>query len=341
MSFLWPWALWLLALVPLVGAGYLALERRRRARLAGLGSLGVVVGAGRAGTGHRGRRVRRWLPVALALAGIGLLIVALARPQAVVGIPRQQGIVLLAFDVSGSMAANDMMPSRMDAARAAASAFVKRQPEGVLVGVVAFSDSGLSVQVPTRDQTAVLAAISRLRPERGTSLTQGVRAALDAIVAAEEGVVRGYYTDRSPAPDPTPQAVEPGSHGSAVVVLLSDGEATADRDPLAGAAAAAARGIRVHTVGVGSARGAILDVEGFRVHTQLDEPTLRAIAESTGGTYHHAQSAEQLQAVYDTLDPRLTLVAEMTEVTALVAGLGLLLLCLAGVTALLWLGRLP
>ena len=341
MSFLWPSALLLLALLPLAALGYRALERRRLARLRGLGSLGLAVGASGSDPGVRWRRARRWLPAGLVLAGLATLVVALARPQAVVGVPHQEGIVVLAFDVSGSMAADDVAPSRMEAAKAAASAFVERQPEGVIVGVVAFSDSGLSVQVPTRDQEAVLAAIARLDPQRGTSLTQGVDAAVDAITDAEDGVARGYYTSRSPAPDAAPVPVGPGSHGHAVVVLLTDGEATADRDPLAGANAAAAQGIRVHTVGVGSVAGAVVDIEGFRVLTQLDEPMLQAIAERTGGTYHHADSAEELESIYDSLDTRLVVETETTEVTSLVAALGLALLTLGGVAALAWLGRLP
>jgi Ca-activated chloride channel family protein len=124
-------------------------------------------------------------------------------------------------------------------------------------------------------------------------------------------------------------------------VLLTDGEATSDRDPMAGANAAAAQGIRIHTVGVGSPAGAVIDVEGFRVHTHLDELMLRAIADRTGGSYHLASSAEELQAIYDTLDTRLTVDEEATEVTALVAALGLALLTLGGAAALIWLGRLP
>lgn len=342
MSFLWPPALLLLLLLPLAVAGYVGLERRRRARLASLGSLGMVTGTPRAQErADAWRRLRRWLPASLVLAGVTMLVVALARPQAVVGLPRQEGIVVLGFDVSASMAADDMEPTRMEAAKAAASAFVRRQPDGVVIGVVAFSDSGLIVQVPTRDQAAVLAAIERLRPQRGTSLDQGVSVALQAIFASDAEEVQGYYTNRSPEPLPSVAPVEPGSYGSAVVVLLTDGEATSDRDPLAGAQVAARLGVRVHTVGVGSARGAVLDVEGLRVHTQLDEATLRAIADLTRGTYENAGSAEELQHVYDTLDTRLAIRSEAMEVTALVAAAGLLLLLVGGVAGLAWLGRLP
>ena len=342
MSFLWPQALLLLLLLPLAVAAYVGLERRRRGRLAELGSLGMAVGSpGPDGRGDGRRRVRRWLAASLVLAGVTTLIVALGRPQAIVGLPRQEGIVVLGFDVSASMAADDMAPTRMEAAKAAASAFVRRQPEGVVIGVVAFSDSGLTVQVPTRDQAAVLAAIERLRPQRGTSLDQGVSVALQAILATEEDEVRGYYTSRSPEPLPSVEPVEAGSHGSAVVVLLTDGEATSDRDPLAGAETAAIMGVRVHTVGVGSARGTVLDVEWLRVHTQLDEATLRAIADLTRGTYQHADTAAELQHVYDTLDTRLAIRTEAMEVTALVTVLGLVLLLVGGVAGLVWLGRLP
>lgn len=342
MSFLWPQALLLLLLLPLAVAGYVGLERRRRGRLAGLGSLGVAVGPpGLDGWGDGRRGLRRWLAASLVLAGVATLIVALARPQAVVGLPRQEGVVVLAFDVSASMAADDVVPTRMEAAKAAASAFVQRQPQGVIIGVVAFSDSGLTVQAPTRDQAAVLAAIERLRPQRGTSLDQGVSVALQAILATEEDEVRGYYTSRSPQPLPSVAPVEPGSHASAAVVLLTDGEATSDRDPLAGAEAAARLGVRVHTVGVGSARGTVLDVEGLRVHTQLDELTLRTIANLTRGTYQHAATADELQHVYDTLDTRLAIRTEAMEVTALVSALGLVLVLAGGVAGLAWLGRLP
>lgn len=333
MSFLWPWALAGLALVPLAAVGYLVLERRRRKRLAGLGSLGIPMA-----TGRRAGWVRRWLPPALVLAGLAALAVAFARPQAVVGVPRQEGTVVLAFDVSASMAADDMTPTRMEAAKAAALSFVARQPEGVIVGVVAFSDSGLAVQAPTSDQAAVQAAIGRLHPERGTSLNEGIEAAVQAVLASQDGV-SGYYSSRSPQPTLVP--VPPGSRTSAAVVLLSDGEATGDRDPMAGADTAADLGIRVHTVGIGSRSGAIIDVEGFNVVTQLDEPMLVAIAERTGGTYQRAATAEQLVAVYDTLDARLTIRPEPMEVTAIVAALGLALLLMGGVAGLVWLGRLP
>ena len=134
--------------------------------------------------------MRRHIPPALFLAGLTILIVALARPQTVVSLPRVEGTVILAFDVSGSMAADDMKPTRMEAAKAAARDFVQRQPPSVQIGVVAFSDNGFSVQVPTNDQDAILAAINRLTPQRGTSLANGIRASLNAIAVGSRGQAR-------------------------------------------------------------------------------------------------------------------------------------------------------
>ena len=180
----------------------------------------------------------------------------------------------------------------MAAAKAIATAFVERQPASVVIGVVAFSDSGLSVQVPTNDQSAVLAAIDRLQPQRGTSVAQGITAALTTIANAQAPQNQGYYTSRSPEPTATPEPVPPGSDDSAVIVLLSDGENNGGPDPIDAAQAAADRGVRIQTVGVGSPAGTDLQVGDFQVHTQLDEATLQQIASMTGGTYARADTAD-------------------------------------------------
>src|SRR4029078_12130692 len=148
------------------------------------------------------------------------LMVALARPQAVVSLPRVQGTVILAFDVSGSMAADDLKPTRMEAAKMAARDFVAKQPPSVLIGVVAFSDSGFSVQAPTDDSTVVLAALTRLTPARGTSLGKGIAAALTTITAAnaEEPL---QLSDRPAQPTATPTAVPAGSVAPAALMPLT------------------------------------------------------------------------------------------------------------------------
>jgi Ca-activated chloride channel family protein len=324
-----------LALVPLGILLYRALERRRRRAMVkgGLG-LGLT-------TIRRPRGVRARIPAVLFVAGLTLLMVALARPQAAVNLPREEGTVILAFDVSGSMAADDLKPTRLDAAKAASVAFVQRQPAGVVIGVVAFSDAGLSVQAPTSDQATVLAAIKRLTPERGTSLGQGILAALTTIAIAENGATTDYYSNRSPDPTASPAPVAPGSHTSAVIVLLTDGENTQPPDPVAAAQTAADRGVRVYTVGIGSTTGTTLDISGFKVHTQLDTSTLQQISEITGGTYYAAEDEQGLNKVYDDLDTRLVVKPQMIEVTALFAGASVLLLTVGGLCSLAWLGRLP
>jgi len=323
------------ALVPLGILLYRALEGRRRRAMA-RGGLGVGQGMARRPGGVRAR-----IPAVLFIAGLTVLMVALARPTAAVDLPREEGTVILAFDVSGSMAADDLKPTRMEAAKAATQDFVERQPPGVVIGVVAFSDAGLSVQAPTNDQATVLAAIKRLTPERGTSLGQGIRAALSTIATAENGPVTNYYSNRSPAPTATPAPVPPGSHTSAVIVLLTDGENTQPPDPGAAAQAAADQGVRIYTVGIGSAAGTTLDVDGFKVHTQLDAATLQHISDVTGGTYYAAADEQDLHKVYDELDTRLVVKPQMIEVTSLFAGASVLLLVVGGVFSLLWLGRLP
>jgi Ca-activated chloride channel family protein len=337
MSFIWPAALLLLMVIPLGVAGYLALEERRlgRALASGFPLASPATGSPRAA------RWRRRIPVVLTFAGLVIVVVALARPQTVVGVPRVEGTVVLAFDVSYSMAAKDLAPTRMEAAKAAARAFVDRQPPSVRIGVVAFSESGFSTQVPTRDQSLVLAAINRLKPERGTAIGRGIEESLVAIAAVDADDAAGFYTNHSPDPTPTPTPVPAGVHAPAAIVLLTDGENNAAPEPLKAAQAAADRGVRVYTVGIGSASGATIDVEGFLIHSKLDEATLRGISDLTGGAYYGADNAPDLVSIYDNLDTRLVVRPEAMEVTSLFAGAAVLILLAGAVTSLVWLGRLP
>jgi Ca-activated chloride channel family protein len=334
MSFIWPQMLLALALVPAGVWLNVTLDRRRRRRLATYG--GQVAEATRRLAVLRGR-----IPAALLIVGLTVMTFALARPQAVIGLPRVQGTVVLAFDVSGSMAATDLKPTRMAAAKAAAKDFVAHQPAGVAIGIVAFSDSGVSVQTPTSDQSSVLAAIDRLAPQKGTSLAQGIAASLKAIAVAEAGSNVDYYTNRTPSPTPTPTPVPAGVHAPAAIVLLSDGENNESPDPLVAAQVAANQGVRIHTVGIGSPGGTTLDLNGFQVHTQLDAAELQAISQLTGGTYYAAADETQLRSVYDHLDTALVVHSEMTELTSVFAGVSVLMLLAGGLTSLLWLGRLP
>jgi Ca-activated chloride channel family protein len=273
------------------------------------------------------------------IAGFVVLLFGVARPQVSLSAPRLQGTVILAFDVSASMAATDYAPTRMEAAKAAAKAFVEQQPESVQVGIVAFSDSGITVQPATSEQADVLAAIDRLRPQRGTSLGAGILAALRAIDVAEHPN-QGFYTNRSP--NPSPPALPAGSHRSAIVVLLSDGDNNQAPDVGGAAQAAADRGIRIDTVGIGSPEGTTIQLQGFTIHTALDAATLQRVAETTTGSYVPAPDAEKLEAAYDDIDATLTVTAaEPTEITALFAAFGIALLVLGALTSFAWLGRAP
>jgi Ca-activated chloride channel family protein len=327
-----------LALIPLLIVGYILMLQRRRQLVAQYGDP-ALVRPGQSGRAAALGAVRRHLPAAIFLGALMILIVALARPQTLVSLPRIEGTVILAFDVSGSMAADDLKPTRMEAAKSAARAFVERQPPSVQIGVVSFSEGGFAIQAPTDDQGAVLAAINRLGVQRGTSLASGIQASLNAIAVVQNPPLALSNRGLTPAPSPTP--VPKGTTTSAVIVLLTDGENTQAPDPRTAAQAAADRGVRVYTVGIGSAEGATLQLDGFTVRSRLDEATLRDIAQMTGGTYYNAQSETQLQAIYDQLNPQLVIKPQKTEVTALFAGAGILVLLIGGTLSLLWLGRLP
>jgi Ca-activated chloride channel family protein len=331
MTFIWPIMLLSLAAIPLAAWLYLRLERRRRLAAAQLGDLGLW-------RGPQGRQAgaRRHIPPALFLLGLAITLFALARPQMAVSLPRQEGTVILAFDVSGSMGADDIQPTRMEAARAAAASFVEHQPRSIRLGVVAFSDSGIAVQTPTDDREAVLAAIGRLSPQRGTSLGQGILAALATLAAGDERPERLYSNLTA-----TPAAAPVRQRTSAAIVLLTDGENNESPDPLAVAEAAAEQGIRIYTVGVGSSAGATLKLDGFSVHTQLNERMLQDIAKITEGSYFSAASQQDLQTIYESLDLQFVIRPEQMEITALLAGASMLCLLVGGALSLVWFGRMP
>jgi Ca-activated chloride channel family protein len=339
MSFIWPTLLLALLSVPLLVLLYLQMQVRRRRFAARYGSLGIVQDTRGGGVGFR-----RHVPATIFLAGITILVFSLARPQATVSVPKIEGTVILTFDVSGSMAATDFQPTRMEAAKAAAKQFVENQPAGVAIGVVVFSDGGISVQPPTHTREETLATIDRLVPRRGTSVGNGILVALNTIAldAGDPPILKTSGPSDTISPDevepvPAPQ----GWYPSAAVVLLTDGENNQDPDPIMAADLAADLGVRVYTVGVGSPEGTTLEVEGFSVHTSLDEELLQYIASTTGGGYYNAGDEEQLRQIYDDLEPRLSVKPEKIEMTSIFAGLGMLIFLIGGLLSLLWFGHVP
>lgn len=334
MSFIWPPLLATLLIIPLLIVAYRRLLRSRQSAAETVGTLGTVHdGAGRV-VGWR-----RHAPFALFLSGLALLLISLARPQMYVDLPRIGGTVVLAFDVSASMAADDMEPTRMEAAKAAAQTFVENQPSTVELGAVAFSNGGVVVQSVTDQPADVLASIDRLQPGGGTSLGQGIFTSLNAIAGEPLDIGEGVVDLEAGTIDLN--ALQLDDFSSGVIVMLSDGENTGAPDPLAIAQVAAEAGVRIYPVGIGSPEGTVLELEGFNVVTQLNEPLLQEIANLTNGTYYYAEDAETLQEIYRNIDLQLTVDGDEMEVTALVAGLSFLLLLIGGALSMFWFGRIP
>lgn len=335
MTFIWPAMFVFLLLIPLFVWFYLRMQWQRRLLAVRYGSMMVTSGAITRRIG-----IHRHIPPAFFLIALTILIVALARPEAVVGVPRIEGTVILAFDISGSMAADDLEPTRLAAAKEAAEAFVERQPSSVQIGVVAFSDSGLTVQTPTYNQDDVLAAINRLNPARGTSLGSGLLVSLN-IIETNGDEPTSFYSNLTPVPTLTPTPLPAGTYTSSVIILLTDGENTDEPDPLEAAQFAADRGVRIYTIGIGSAAGTTLEIEGFNVFTQLDEALLQQIAQLTDGTYFNAESREELLDIYDNLNRQFVVRPEPMEITAILAGIGILSLLVGGILSMVWFGRVP
>ena len=303
MTFLAPWFLVAAALVAGAGvAGYLAIDRRRTRTLAETGLAGAAVG-----------RRRHLAPVLLG-AGIVVLVATLARPAGTIGVPRLSSTVVLVMDVSNSMLADDVRPSRLGAARLAAEEFIAAQGPSIDVGIVSFGDGALTALQPTADRDEALAAVGRLAAGGGTSLGEGVLAALSVITGSPVDLPR----QGAPPPDL-------GRWESASIVVISDGEQTGGPDPLAAAELAAAAGVRIEALGIGTRAGAVIEVDGYRVATRLEEASLRALAQATGGGYRHG-GEDGVVTTVEAVGSRFRLVDEQLELTGIGAGLAVLLL---------------
>ena len=348
MSFLWPEALWLLLAAPALVGLYLLLLRRRKKAAVRYASLGLV----REALGS-GRRFRRHVPPLLFLLALIVLVVAIARPRATVVLPSERRTIVMAMDVSLSMRATDVEPSRLEAAREAAKAFVREQPPDVRIGIVSFAGSAQLVQKPTRDRDDLVAAIDRLQLQLHTAIGSGIIASLatlfpdqgldletaDFRVSSSRDPPRPRSIDRPPETKEF-EPVAPGSNRSAAIILLTDGRRTTGPDPLDAARLAADRGVRVYTVGFGKAGGGTADVEGMPIYMRFDEETLRAIAQMTGAEYFQASSAADLKKVYEQLNARYTLERDETEISALVSAIGAVLVIAAAALSLSWYSRL-
>jgi Ca-activated chloride channel family protein len=314
--------------VPLLAWGYVRAQRRRRARTDALAATGLVA-VGPPG----GPRVRRHVPFGVTLLALAVVLVAVARP--VTGARREHpsGTVVLTFDVSASMLATDVAPTRLAAAQAAARRFVAQQPETVAFGVVAFGAGALVLQQATTARADVLGAIDRLHAGGGTSAGQGIYAAL--------GVIAGHPLQLSPDQVEAGDlgGVDVGYHRDSTIVLVSDGEETGGPDPVAVAQLAADAGVRVSAIGVGTPAGAVLTIDGYQVSTALDEDELRAIARTTGGTYERAAADAGLDDAYAQVDVPAVAEVRGEEWTGWIAAIGAALLVVGAALSSAWLGR--
>jgi Ca-activated chloride channel family protein len=336
MSFVWPSALWLLFLLPLLVLAYLAVLRRKKKYALRYASLQLVKEAMGKGVG-----LRRHVPPILFLAALALMIIAIARPQATVTLPSQHETIILAMDVSGSMRAADVEPNRLAASQAAAKSFIAEQPENVRIGIVAFAGTATVAQAPTRNKDELYAAIDRFQLQRATAIGSAILVSL-ATIFPNAGIDVATFSmeQRNGVKTPGPKPVPPGSYNSALIILLTDGQRTTGPDSVAAARLAADRGVRVYTVGVGTVEGEVIGFEGWSMHVRLDEETLKTIADVTRGEYFYAGNAADLKKVYQTLNSKFVLEKQKTEITALFAAAAALLVVVSALLSLLWFNRI-
>ena len=345
VTFLWPTLLWLLLALPLMVLLYVGLLKRKKKMALRFASLSIVREAMGKGPG-----VRRHIPPLLFLIALTAMLLAAARPFAVVVLPSQQETIMLAMDVSGSMRATDVAPSRIVAAQNAAKAFLAALPRDVKVGIVAFAGSAQVAQIPTLNREDLVSAIDRFQLQRATAIGNGIVLSL-ATLFPDAGIdlsamqfgqrQKGVSIDQPIKEAKQPFVpVAPGSYTSAAIILLTDGQRTTGVDSMEAAKMAADRGVRVYTVGIGTVTGETIGFEGWSMRVKLDEETLKAIANKTQADYFYAGTAADLKKVYETLSSRLTMEKKETEVSGLLALAAAVLAIAAAALSMLWFNRI-
>jgi Ca-activated chloride channel family protein len=345
IQFVWPRLLWLLATLPVWLGLYIAWQ------VHGVQRAWPTAAQARSDAGVPTWRITRYAPVLLIWLGLAGLLVAMARPQAILLLPSRIDTVMLAIDSSGSMRASDVQPSRIEAAQAAAKSFVLGQPAQVKLGVVSVAGAAALVQAPTDQRDLIIQAIEQLSLQPGSALGSGIVIALHAMLPGSglnvRALIDGEATPQAsagtplggttPAPPATPSSalphqsvnlpkVPPGSNSAAAIVLLSDGQSNVGPDALKMAQVAADLGVRVYTVGVGTAQGTLLKAQGMQMRVKLDEASLKKIAEITRAEYFSADNRQDLLQIYQSLSSKIVLKKHRrTEISALCALLGMLL----------------
>lgn len=338
MQFLWPTSLILLAFIPFLIAAYIWILRRRRRYAVRYSSLSLLRAAL-----PRSSRWRRHLPFAAFTLALLALVGAMARPTAQVQVPSRRATILLAMDVSRSMCSTDIKPNRIEAAKAAALAFIEKQEPSTQIGIVAFAGFAELVQPPTNDQEILRDAIEGLITARRTAIGSGILKSIEGLAE---------FDPKVPPLDPAGQAAgaaipATGDYIPAIIVLLTDGVSNSGPLPLDAAQEAVVRGIRIYTIGFGTANpGSLPDCSGslsfYRPQGEfggggggagffrgIDERTLQEIADMTGGQYYSATSAGELQQVFKELPTHMITVKEQAEVTAIFTAIGAALTMLA------------
>jgi Ca-activated chloride channel family protein len=349
MSLTWPWALIALLAFPLLLAFRWWTRRRRRRETVRMSSVALIRAA------LPGRSLwRRRIPLWLFGAGLIVLATGAARPQASIPVPSNAASILLAMDVSGSMCSTDVEPNRLTAAQAAAREFVKAQEDGTRIGLVTFSGTAGLLVEPTADKDTLLKAIDTLRTARGTAIGLAILTAVDAIAESNPNV--------PPTGVEVPTTGATGEYQPDTIVVLTDGRNTQGVDPVTAAEEAAARGLRVYTIGFGTAepspmvcnpnqisgdvafRGDRMGPPGgfgrgrFQV---IDEETLTQVADMTGGEYFKAEDAEALTGVLLDLPSSIVLQTEEVEITVWFALFGALLVAAAVGLSQWWTRSIP
>jgi Ca-activated chloride channel family protein len=350
MNVLWPTSLYLLGLIPLLVAVYIWILKRRKPYAVRFSSLSLVRDAI-----PRSSRWRRHLPFAVFLLALASLTVAASRPVAEVSVPSRRATILLAMDVSRSMCSTDIRPNRLEAAKEAALSFIKNQEDTTQIGIVAFAGFAELVQEPTNDRELLRDAVENLTTARRTAIGSAILKSIEGLAEFDPNVAP---LDGAQAPGSDPGLRKPDAYIPAIIVLLTDGVSNSGPMPLDAAQEAVARGIRIYTIGFGTATpgslpdcgpgasgrltdqfGGMGGMNGFMggggFFRGIDEFTLQQIAETTGGEYYSAQSARELQKVFSQLPTYLITTKEFTEISAFFAAAGLAAVILA--LALSWL----
>lgn len=345
VTFMWPTLLWLLLALPLLVLVYVWLLKRKKKMALRFASLSIVREAMGKGPG-----VRRHIPPLLFLVALTAMLLAASRPFAVVVLPSQQETIMLAMDVSGSMRATDVAPSRIVAAQNAAKAFLAALPRDVKVGIVAFAGSAQVAQIPTLNREDLVSAIDRFQLQRATAIGNGIVLSL-ATLFPDAGIdlsamqfgqrQKGVSIDQPVKEAKQPFVpVAPGSYTSAAIILLTDGQRTTGVDSMEAAKMAADRGVRVYTVGIGTVTGETIGFEGWSMRVKLDEETLKAIATKTQADYFYAGTAADLKKVYETLSSRLSMEKKETEISGLLALAAAVLAIASAGLSMLWFNRI-